>query len=118
MHFCIRDDDTSFFTTPDQLEYAYGDVCRWGPISLAVVPFHRAGTSNGVPERFRGRWSVHPLHENRALVSYLRDGISKGRFEVMLHGYYHDEPDGVGEFRRGAGLVGRILDGRKYLQDL
>ena len=25
MYFCIRDDDTSFFTSPDDLEHAYGE---------------------------------------------------------------------------------------------
>lgn len=68
MYFCIRDDDTSFFTSPEELERAYGDIVRWGPVSLAVVPFHRAGTSKGVPEKFRGRWTVHRLHENQELV--------------------------------------------------
>jgi len=116
--FCIRDDDTSFFTTPDDLEAAYGEVCQWGPVSLAVVPFHRAGTSKGVPEKYRGRWSVHPLHENRGLVAYLRQGVAAGRYEVMLHGYYHDEPDGHWEFQHGDDLTRRILDGRKYLEDL
>ena len=57
-----------------------------GPISLAVVPFHRAGTSGAVPKKFRGRWSVHPLPENQPLVDYLRTGIAQGRFEIMLHG--------------------------------
>jgi peptidoglycan/xylan/chitin deacetylase (PgdA/CDA1 family) len=118
MHFCIRDDDTSFFTSPEELEHVYGEVSRWGPISLAVVPFHRAGTSKAVPDKFRGRWSVHPLHENRALVDYLRTCISTGRFEIMLHGYYHDEPDGRLEFASGAHLAQRIADGRKYLEDL
>ena len=118
MYFCIRDDDTSFFTSPEDLERVYGEVSRWGPISLAVVPIHRAGISKGVPERFRGRWSVHPLHENQSLVDYLRTGISSGRFEIMLHGYHHDEPDGRLEFAGGAHLAQRIADGRKYLEDL
>ena len=98
MYFCIRDDDTSFFTSPEDLERVYGEVSQWGPISLAVVPFHRAGTSKAVPDKFRGRWSVHPLHENQPLVDYLRMGISTGRFEIMLHGYYHDELHGRPEF--------------------
>ena len=68
--FCIRDDDTSFFTSPEELEAAYGEAAQYGPISLAVVPFHRAGPSKAVPEKFRGRWTVHPLHENRELVDY------------------------------------------------
>jgi len=118
VQFCVRDDDTSFFTSPDQLEHAYGDASRWGPISLAVVPFHRAGTSKGVPEKYRGRWSVHPLHENRALVNYLRQRISEGRYEAMLHGYYHDEVDGHLEFQRGKDLTQRVKDGRRYLEDL
>ena len=118
MQFCIRDDDTSFFTSPEQLEHAYGDISKSGPVSLAIVPFHRAGTSKGVPEKYRGRWSVHPLHENGELVAYLRQRIAEGRFEAMLHGYYHDEPAGHWEFQHGDDLTQRVADGRKYLEDL
>jgi len=118
MHFCIRDDDTSFFTRPEDLERVYGQATGWGPVSLAVVPFHRAGTSRGVPEKWRGRWSVHPLHDNRELVEYLRAGVAGRRFEVMLHGYHHDEPDSAFEFGTGPGLTQRVRDGRHYLEDL
>jgi hypothetical protein len=118
MYFCIRDDDTSFFTSPQELESAYGEISRWGPVSLAVVPFHKAGTSKGVPERFRGRWTVHPLHENRELVQYLRSYAASGRFEIMLHGYHHDEPNGQAEFGSGDYLARRVASGRKYLEDL
>src|SRR5262245_22606681 len=118
MEFCIRDDDTSYFTSPDELEEVYGEVSVHGPVSLAVVPFHRAGRSADVPERFRMRWTIHPLHENRALVQYLRDGISNGRFEVMLHGYHHNEPDGLPEFTNRDDLRQRVSRGRKYLEEL
>ena len=118
MYFCIRDDDTSFFTSPEELETAYGEITNFGPVSLAVIPFCRAGTSKGVPEDFRGRWSVHPLHENKRLVEYLRGAVAAGRFEIMLHGYHHDEPSGCGEFAKGADLVKKVADGRKYLETL
>ena len=118
MYFCIRDDDTSFFTSPDDLEHAYGEIGQWGPVSLAVVPFHCAGTSKAVPEKFRAHWSVHPLHENRSLVDYLRRAISDGRFEIMLHGYHHDERAGGPEFLYGRDLARKVIDGRKYLEDL
>jgi Uncharacterized protein conserved in bacteria (DUF2334) len=118
MDFCIRDDDTSFFTSPDELESVYGEINRWGPISLAIVPFCRAGRSKGIPERYKEQWSVHPLHENPAIVSYLREGLAKGRYEAMLHGYYHDEPNGHEEFERGGDLERRVADGRKYLEDV
>src|SRR5262249_33261598 len=115
---CIRDDDTSFFTSPDDLERAYGQVSKRGPVSLAIVPFHRTGTSKGVPEKFRGQWSVHPLHENTELVGYLRAHIAAGRFEAMLHGYFHDEQHGRPEFSAGDDLAQRVVAGRHYLEDL
>jgi len=118
VYFCIRDDDTSFFTSPDDLETAYGEIARTGPVSLAVVPFHRAGNSKGVPEKFRGRWTIHPLHENHDLVEYLRVNVANGRFEIMLHGYYHDEPNVRFEFAAGIHLRERVSAGRKYLEDL
>ena len=118
MHFCIRDDDTNFFTRPEDLERAYARITSLGPVSLAVVPFCQAGSSKAVPERLRGRYSVHPLHENAALVDYLREKAASGVFEVMLHGYHHDEPHGHPEFTRGDDLDRRVAAGRRYLEDL
>jgi hypothetical protein len=116
--FCIRDDDTSFFTVPEDLERAYGSVMQHGPISLAIVPFCRAGTSRGVPNAFRGKWSVHPLETNRPLVDYLRERIRAGGFEAMLHGYHHDEPNGHPEFAGTDDLCRRLTHGRDYLEAL
>jgi Uncharacterized protein conserved in bacteria (DUF2334) len=118
MYFCIRDDDTSFFTLPEDLERAYGEISRCGPISLAIIPFCRAGPSKGVPKTLRRQWSIHPLHTNQPLVEYLRSGIAEGRFEAMLHGYYHDEMDRRAEFARRKGLAQRVTEGRHYLEDL
>jgi hypothetical protein len=118
VYFCIRDDDTSFFTSPDELDKAYGEITRWGPVSLAVVPFHRAGNSKGVPAKFRSQMTIHPLHENKKLVEYLRQAVAAGRFEIMLHGYHHDEPNGGGEFVVGRDLARKALEGRRYLEDL
>jgi hypothetical protein len=118
MYFCIRDDDTNFFTTPDDLERAYGEITKCGPVSLAIIPFCRAGWNKAVPENLRGRWSVHPLHENHALVSWLRASIAAGRVEAMLHGYHHDEHECRAEFVNGSDLPRKVSDGRKYLEDL
>ena len=118
MYFCIRDDDTSYFTSPDDLERAYGEITKWGPVSLAIVPFCKAGTSKGVPEKYRRQWSTHPLHQNRELVEWLRKGIAENRFEPMLHGYHHDEEDRLFEFIGANDLARRVSDGRKYLEDL
>jgi Uncharacterized protein conserved in bacteria (DUF2334) len=118
LRFCIRDDDTNFFTQPEELERAYGRITEMGPVSLAVVPFCRAGTNKAVPENLRGRHTIHPLHENTRLVAYLRDKVAAGRFEIMLHGYHHDETHDRPEFADGDDLHQRVLDGRRYLEDL
>jgi hypothetical protein len=118
MYFCVRDDDTSYFTSPDELEKAYGEVTKHGPVSLAIIPFCRAGKSRGIPAEYRERWSIHPLHENKALVRYLRQGIADGRFEAMLHGYHHDEAGIPQEFLGGSELRHKIRDGKRYLEDL
>lgn len=118
MHFCIRDDDTSFFTSPDELERAYGDITVHGPVSLAIIPFCRAGTSRGLPKESRDRWTVHPLEDNPALVSYLRNAIAAGKYEAMLHGYYHDEPGNRREFLDGVELERKVREGKAYLENL
>jgi len=118
VYFCIRDDDTSFFTSPDELESAYGEIMKHGPVSLAIIPFCKAGTSKGVPEKYRRQWSVNPLHKNGALVQWLRDRIAAGSIEPMLHGYHHDEEDRLFEFVDGDRLAERVRDGKKYLEDL
>jgi hypothetical protein len=71
-----------------------------------------------VPADRRGTWTVHPLHDNRALVDYLRDKTARGEFEIMLHGYHHDEPDERPEFVIGADLQRKAREGRRYLEDL
>ncbi len=118
MRFCVRDDDTSYFTSPEELEKVYSRWTRLGPVSLSVVPFVRAGNSRGVPPPHRGKWTVHPLQENRALVEYLRAGAGEGRYEIMLHGYHHDRPGNSPEFAVSRDFSAQVADGRKYLEDL
>src|SRR4026209_1284154 len=82
MYFCIRDDDTSYFASPDDLERAYGEITNHGPVSLAIIPFCKAGTSKGIPENFKRQGSINALHDNSELVQYLRAGIAAGRYEA------------------------------------
>ena len=91
---------------------------KHGPVSLAIIPFCKAGTSKGLPEKFKRRWSIHPLHDNKELVEYLRAGIAAGRYEAMLHGYHHDEENRLFEFIGADDLARRVREGRKYLENI
>jgi len=122
--FAIRDDDTCFFTQPEDLDQVYG--MYWGivPVSLAVVPF-------SVPEH-RGRSmspsyptnQPAPLGGNKRLVSFLRDKARRGHVEIMLHGHTHEYKQAgtewIGEFgwKPQAQLTAETLHGKKYLEQL
>ena len=122
--FAIRDDDTSFFTNPDELDAVYGPY--WGkiPISLATVPF-------SVPEHrgksFDDRYphdGEMPLGDNKPLVEWLKEKIRLGYVEIMLHGYNHryKQINGhwVGEYgwKSQQQLIEETARGKAYLEDL
>ncbi|MBO9480323.1 DUF2194 domain-containing protein [Salinisphaera sp. G21_0] len=122
--FAIRDDDTSYFTSPDELDAVYAPY--WGkiPVSLATVPF-------SVPEHrgrsFNNRYppdAEMPLGENKPLVEWLKEKIRLGHVEIMLHGYNHlyQQINGrwIGEY--GWKSVQQLLEetarGKAYLEQL
>jgi hypothetical protein len=102
MRFAIRDDDTCFFTRPEDLERIYSRLpdCV---ASLAVTPFALKSDHLGDPSRFCQSGSPMALHKNRELVAYLSDGIDRGRYSILCHGFTHEYE------RRGADLIQECL---------
>lgn len=90
MRFAIRDDDTSYFTRPEELDRLWGEFLPHLPISLAVVPRALEPFNLGDPERFYQGAEQHSLHENRELVSWLKQHLAAGSVAVMCHGYSHE----------------------------
>jgi len=97
----IRDDDTSAFTRPEQLETIYGPVWERGlPVSLAVIPrprddvrvWHRPGLpyDPSIPVHLRGQGRNYPLTENPQLCAFLNEKAAAGLVEIVLHGYEHN----------------------------
>lgn len=122
--FAIRDDDTSFFTSPDELESVYSPY--WGkvPVSLATVPFsgpeHRGRS-------FNTSYSADaemPVGENSTLLAWLRKKIGAGQVEIMLHGYNHRylqiNSRWVGEYgwKTHNQLFEETVRGKSYLEAL
>lgn len=125
MKFAIRDDDTSFFTSPEELKRAY-DFLQDGCVSLSIVPFTVARhTDASAPYGDRPlEKKYYDIKDNPELVSYLREEVKKGTYEVLLHGYNHEYqrqgtkwiPEMI--WKDKTRLLQEITDGKRYLEQL
>lgn len=91
MKIAIRDDDTSFFTNPNELKKAHeflGDF----PISLSVVPFSVKDHTENKP--YGNICEDYPrynaLDRNKELVEFLKLEMENKRYEILLHGINHE----------------------------
>src|SRR5437867_11106029 len=84
MKVAIRDDDTSYFTTPEALEHVYGDVWDRVPVCLAVVPFAIGYEQAGIPAAHWHSGESFALDRNPALVDFLRRLIRARRVTIAL----------------------------------
>jgi len=118
MKVAIRDDDTSYFTTPEALTAVYDDVWDRAPVCLAVVPFAIGYEQRGIPREHWRSGESFPLERNPALVTFLRELIRSGRATIALHGCTHEDyPNGY-EFEAAPDPDERVRRGRAYLESL
>ena len=118
MRFAIRDDDTNYFTKPEELERIYRDIWNTCPVSLSVVPFHGCTKSGAIPDKFWIGDKIFPVGENKELLQFLKEKIRESKVSITLHGYNHkDNPDGY-EFETGTDLHDKIKQGKEYLEQL
>ena len=88
--FAIRDDDTSAWTNPEDLESIYRDFWDRGiPVSQSVIPRSAEQFHMGDWERYYQGTKKKPVHENQSLVAYLQPLIRATRVDIMLHGFDH-----------------------------
>jgi hypothetical protein len=140
MRFAIRDDDTSFFTSPEEIEFCYKhtwDIC---PPSLSVIPFVQGNWRKWQDEFYlTGKitdwetWEkddeLHPIHENVGLVEFLKDKVSQGKIALTMHGVHHRNKDAqrlpltnnlvhYAEFFTTRDLTESLKEGKEYLERL
>jgi hypothetical protein len=125
--YFIRDDDTSFFTTEEDLTRAYNGIWEYGPISLAVIPYCVYTEKNGNKEFFKQDNSKeYFIGNNKSLVSFLRNKIAENKVNIMLHGYNHyyyplkskQYPFGIPEFIHSKNQYELIKRGKNDLEEL
>jgi len=118
--FIIRDDDISFFTSPQMLEKLYRPLWQRGfKATLAVIPKHKAIDDLNVPPPFRGSDTYHPIDLNTDLVHYLANQLREGYIAIAQHGFSHEKVDGLPEFGisdRGE-LARRLSEGIRVLNN-
>jgi len=118
MKVILRDDDTCYFTKPQELEKAFGEVWNFAPVSLAVVPFVGKGLKSVVPKEYWRSNKLFPIGENKELVNFLKKLLREKKICIMLHGYSHqDYPKGP-EFVAGENLYQKVKEGKEYLENL
>ncbi len=96
----IRDDDTSYFTSPQRLAALYEPLWQAGlPVCLAVIPWVYGDTrvywsdgnphDPGIPPAYRGSQANYCILDNRELCHFLNKKVAAGLVEICLHGYAH-----------------------------
>lgn len=86
----LRDDDTSYWTSVEELDSKYGALLQSGvKLSLAVVPYSVEAHNIGKPEYYWQGQEAICISENRDLCDYLKFHVANGSVEIMLHGYSH-----------------------------
>lgn len=136
-YICLRDDDTNFFTTVEELQEAYGRY--WGaiPITLAVIPFvHgserkifdveipyekkfenlRRWEQNATAEELSEYHKVHPIGDNKELVEELSTLAAKGMVEIAQHGVFHRYTEYGAELLGDRMSFASLRDGKEYLE--
>jgi len=124
--FAIRDDDTSYYTHPEELAAVYKGIWDTVPVSLSVIPF--AAPFGQVHPHFRRddplNEPLKSLNENQELVCFLQNLLKENKVEILLHGYSHEYKKIRGKWvaeciwKSGKQLREEIMKGKRYLENL
>jgi len=124
MKFAIRDDDTSYFTKPEELEAAY-DFVKEGCVSLSVVPFAVPVHKDCVfPYGENIEYGYYDIANNEVLIDYLKNQKGAGKFDFLLHGYSHEykKIDGAWQsemmWKSKEQLESELSEGKRHLEEL
>lgn len=136
-YICLRDDDTNFFTSIEELCIAYGSY--WGklPITLAVIPFAhgserkildveipydkkfenlRIWEQNASANELSEYHKIHPVGDNKELVNELSSLAAKGMVEIAQHGVFHRYTEFGAELLGDRMSFASLRDGKEYLE--
>ena len=136
-YICLRDDDTNFFTTVEELRTAYGPLWGTTPVTLAVIPFAhgserkifdveipyekkfhnlRQWELNASAEELSEYHKVHPVGDNKELVDEISTLAAEGKVEIAQHGVFHRYTEYGAELLGDRMSFAMLRDGKEYLE--
>ncbi len=137
-YVCLRDDDTSYHTQPEELIEGYGRY--WGkvPITLAVVPFSHGSQIKMLDVEYETnrcnalrQWEigataedlteyhkVHPIGENKDIINELKRLRKIDMVEIAQHGVSHRYNEFGAESTKNQVTLPSIRDGMEYLSKI
>ena len=136
-YICLRDDDTSFVTRPDDLVSGYGEF--WGkiPVTLATIPFvhsaslklsdlYKPGQDKYKALReyeksasaafLTNYYKTCPVGDNTELIDMLTPLIKDGIVEIAQHGVFHKYSESGPEMLSSKMSYESIRDAKEYLE--
>ncbi|MEZ5016878.1 MAG: hypothetical protein R2800_07485 [Flavipsychrobacter sp.] len=104
MRFAIRDDDTNYFTSPEELKACYGDIWDSYPPTLCLISKVKGKWSHWVHQIYKDKhdtdWEAwtndntpYPIEGNGALVDFLKEKVKEGKLDIAYHAKYHRNED-------------------------
>ena len=90
MKVAFRDDDTSYFTKPEEILNAYDFLEKEECVSLSVVPYTVPMHRDDVFPYGRGiAPGYYDIENNHELIAFLKKNVFVGKYDILLHGYSH-----------------------------
>lgn len=116
MRFAIRDDDTNFFTTPQQLEACYHDIWDTVVPTLCLISKVKGNWEYWVHEIYKTKqatnwkaWTedneAHAIEDNKSLTHFLKQKLHEGKIDLAFHAKYHRNEDEVLPTEQAANYV-------------
>lgn len=137
-YVCLRDDDTNYYTSIDELSEGYGEI--WGkiPITLGTVPFSHGSQQkmmefesksdrykalrewelSATAEQLSEYHKLHPIGDNKPLTDEIKKQVNRGMIEIAQHGVSHRYNEYGAETTISQVTLPMIRDGMEYLSKL
>lgn len=119
----IRDDDLNFFTKYEDVEKVYKEIEGF-PVSFAAIPEVTDISRVGKCPETKGNKEPQWIGNNSELVMWMKEKLSKGKIDVLMHGLTHGYKPEIGkqdaemQWRDEKELLQEIKEQKARMQDV